>query len=95
MCAGGAVGRDARYNGGMDLKFSDYVTIAIAVLIPIIGFAVLIVPGAMAAVYDFVMREDRRPYIFYGGAALVFGVLAFRIYRRIRPKTDKKEAGQE
>jgi hypothetical protein len=74
----------------MDLKFSDIVTIIIAIAIPVIGFAVLIVPGAMAAVVDFVMREDRRPYIFYGGAVLAFGFLAFRIFRRIRPKTDKK-----
>ena len=74
----------------MDLKFSDYVTIAVAILIPVIGFAVLIVPGAMSAVVDFVMREDRRPYIFYGGAVLAFGVLAWRIFRRIRPKPDKK-----
>lgn len=74
----------------MDLKFSDYVTIAVAILIPVIGFAVLIVPGAMSAVVDFVMREDRRPYIFYGGAVLAFGVLAWRIFRRIRPKADKK-----
>jgi hypothetical protein len=74
----------------MDLKFSDYVTISVAILIPVIGFAMLIVPGAMAGFFDFVMREERRPYIFYGGAALAFGVLAWRIYRRIRPKPDKK-----
>jgi hypothetical protein len=89
------VSEAARYNGLMDLKFSDYVTIAVAILIPVIGFGVLIVPGAMSAVVDFVMQEDRRPYIFYGGAAVVFAVLAFRIYRRIRPKPDKKQAGQE
>jgi hypothetical protein len=79
----------------MDLKFSDYVTIAVAILIPVIGFAMLIVPGAMAAVVDFVMREDRRPYIFYGGAVLAFGVLAWRIFRRIRPKQKKKSISQE
>jgi hypothetical protein len=79
----------------MDLKFSDYVTIAVAILIPVIGFAMLIVPGAMAAVVDFVMREDRRPYIFYGGAVLAFGVLAWRIFRRIRPKQEKKSISQE
>jgi hypothetical protein len=74
----------------MDLKFSDYLTIAIAIAIPVIGFTVLIVPGAMAAVVNFVMQEDRRPYIFYGGAAVAFGVLAWRIYRRIRPRAEKK-----
>jgi hypothetical protein len=74
----------------MDLKLSDILTIAIAIAIPVIGFTVLIVPGAMAAVVDFVMREDRRPYIFYGGAVLAFGVLAWRIFRRIRPKPDKE-----
>ena len=74
----------------MDLKLSDIITIAVAIAIPVIGFAMLIIPGAMAGVVDFVMREDRRPYIFYGGAVLAFGFLAFRIYRRIRPKPDKK-----
>lgn len=74
----------------MDLKFSDIVAIAVAIAIPVIGFAVLIVPGAMAGVVDFVMRPDRRPYIFYGGAAVVFAILAFRIYRRIRPPQRKK-----
>jgi hypothetical protein len=74
----------------MDLKFSDYVTIAVAILIPVIGFGMLIVPGAMAGLFDFVLKEERRPYIFYGGAAVVFGVLAWRIFRRIRPKADKK-----
>jgi hypothetical protein len=74
----------------MDLKFSDYVTIAVAILIPVIGFGMLIVPGAMAGLFDFVLQEERRPYIFYGGAAVVFGVLAWRIFRRIRPKADKK-----
>lgn len=73
----------------MDLKISDIITIAVAIAIPVIGFAVLIVPGAMAAVVDFVMQENRRPYIFYGGAAVVFGVLAWRIYRRIRPPERK------
>jgi hypothetical protein len=70
----------------MDLKLGDIIAIVVAIAIPVIGFAVLIVPGAMGAVVAFVMQEDRMPYVFYGGALIVFAVLAFRIYRRIRPR---------
>jgi hypothetical protein len=75
----------------MDLKFGDIVAIVAAIAIPVVVFGVLIVPGAMPAVLNFVLQEDRRPYIFYGAAALVFGVLAYRIYRRIRPARRKTQ----
>ena len=58
----------------MDLKLSDIITIVIAIAIPVIGFTVLIIPGAMSSVVTFVMQEDRCPYIFYGGAAVVFAI---------------------
>ncbi|HEX5005491.1 MAG TPA: hypothetical protein VFV70_00170 [Hyphomonadaceae bacterium] len=73
----------------MDLKISDIIAIVIAIAIPVAVFAVLLVPGATGAVLGFVLDEGRRPYIFYGGALLAFGVLAFRLYRRIRPRPDK------
>lgn len=73
----------------MDLKPGEIIAIVLALAIPIVVFAVLLTPGAGDAVYAFVMRPDRMPYIFYGGAALTFGYLAWRIYRRIRPKAKK------
>jgi hypothetical protein len=75
----------------MDLKLSDIITIVIALAIPVIGFAVLIIPGAMSSVVNFILQEDRASYVFYGGAVVVFGILAFRIYRRIRPRPRKPE----
>ena len=44
----------------MDLKLSDIITIVIALAIPVIGFAVLIIPGAMSSVVTFLLQEDRR-----------------------------------
>ena len=74
----------------MDLKLGDIVAIVLAIGIPVVLFTLLIVPGAMGAVLGFLLQEDRRPYIFFGGALLAFGVLAWRIYRRIRPAQRKK-----
>lgn len=73
----------------MEFKASEILAIVVALAIPLAIFAVLLVPGAMAAVYGFVLRPDVRPYIFFGGAVLAFGVLAFRIYRRMRPKAPR------
>lgn len=71
----------------MGFKPGEIVAIVIALAVPIIGFAVLLSPGAMAAIYSFVLRDDVMPFVFFGGAALVFGVLAWRVYRRIKPKS--------
>jgi hypothetical protein len=75
----------------MDLKPGEITAIVLALAIPIGLFIVLLTPGAGEAIYYFIMQRDRMPYIFYGGAALTFGYLAWRIYRRIRPKTRKTE----
>jgi hypothetical protein len=79
----------------MDLKAGEIIAIVLALAIPIGLFIVLLTPGAGEAIYDFIMQRDRMPYIFYGGAALTFGYLAWRIYRRIRPKARKVEQSSE
>ncbi len=73
----------------MDFKPGEIIAIVVALAIPLGIFAVLLVPGAMAAVYGFVLQPEVRPLVFFGGAAIAFGVLAFRIYRRIRPARRK------
>jgi len=79
----------------MQLKPAEIVLIVLALTIPIGLFVILLTPGAGEAIYYFVMQRDRMPYIFYGGAALTFGYLAWRIYRRIRPKARKVEPSPE
>jgi hypothetical protein len=75
----------------MDLKPGEIVAIVVALAIPIAIFAVAFTPGALGAVYTLALQPGWREAIFFGGAALAFGVLAWRLYHRIRPrrKTDK------
>lgn len=75
----------------MEFKASEILAIVIALAIPVTIFAVLLIPGAMAGVYGFVLRPDVRPFVFFGGAAIAFGVLAYRIYRRVRPRQKPRE----
>jgi hypothetical protein len=79
----------------MELKPGEIIAIVLALAIPIGLFIVLLTPGAGEAIYYFIMQRDRMPYIFYGGAALTFVYLAWRIYRRIRPKVRKVEQNSE
>ena len=79
----------------MELKPAEIIAIVLALAIPIGLFVILLTPGAGEAIYYFVMQPDRMPYIFYGGAALTFGYLAWRVYRRLRPKTRKVEPSPE
>ena len=60
----------------MGFKPGEIVAIVIALAVPIIGFAVLVSPGAVAAIYEFVLRADVMPFVFFGGAAIVFAVLS-------------------
>ncbi|MDP3737775.1 MAG: hypothetical protein Q8R02_10315 [Hyphomonadaceae bacterium] len=76
----------------MGFKPGEIVAIVIALGVPIVGFAVLISPGAMATIYNFVLRAEVMPFVFFGGAAVVFGFLAWRVYRRIKPKSRNPEA---
>jgi hypothetical protein len=75
----------------MELKPGEIVAIVIALAIPITIFAVVFTPGALDAVLGFVLDERYRSWIFFGGAAVAFGALAFRIYRRIRPRKRSEE----
>ena len=54
----------------------------------VLGFT----PGGLSFIGDFLMQSPNMPWLFFGGAALVFCVLAWRIYRRLRPAQKKKSA---
>jgi hypothetical protein len=75
----------------MEFKPSEIALIIVALAIPIGGFALLFIPGGVSSVFGFAMHPEVRPYVFYGGAVVVFGILAWRIYRRIRPRQPKKD----
>lgn len=70
----------------MELKPMEIVAIVVALAIPIAVFAVVFTPGALGAVMAFALQPGWREVIFFGGAAVVFVILAYRIYRRIRPR---------
>ena len=75
----------------MDLKLGEIVAIIVALAVPIAIFAVVFTPGGVGAFYSLTLQPGWREAIFFGGGAIAFAVLAWRLYRRIRPKrkTDK------
>jgi membrane protein implicated in regulation of membrane protease activity len=75
----------------MEFKPSEIAIIVIALAIPIAGFSLLFIPGGLNGVFGFAMNPEMRPYVFYGGAVIVFVILAWRIYRRMRPRQRKPD----
>ena len=69
----------------MEFKLSEIILIVLALAIPVGLFTILLIPGAMDAVYNFLLEPSVRPVVFFGGAGIAFGVLAWRIYSRVRP----------
>lgn len=75
----------------MNLKASEIALIAIAILGPGIFLVLAFVPGGLNFVLDIAKDRIFGPVVFFGGAIVLFAVLAWRIYRRIRP-AEKKPA---
>ncbi|MDZ4761517.1 MAG: hypothetical protein SGJ21_10630 [Alphaproteobacteria bacterium] len=73
----------------MDFKPAEIAAIVLAFLVPVAIFAVVLTPGALGAIYAFAFDRQNMPFVFGGGALLTFGVLAYRIFRRIRPGPGK------
>ncbi len=69
----------------MELKPGEIIAVVLALAIPVVVFAVVFIPGALGAVYAFALQPGWREAIFFGGAAIAFSVLAWRLYRRLRP----------
>lgn len=76
----------------MDLKPGEIALLVAAIAVPAIFLILALTPGGLSFVGDFAMSPTNMPWVFFGGAALLFGVLAFRIYRRIRPAKKKPVA---
>ncbi len=73
----------------MEIKFSEIVLLIIAIVTPIVIIALAFIPGGFNWVPYLLSHPVWQPVIFYGGAIVLFGVLAWRIYRRIRPAERK------
>jgi len=76
----------------MDLKPHEIALMVAAVAIPLVFLILGFTPGGLSFIGDFLMQSPNMPWVFFGGAALVFCVLAYRIYRRLRPAQKKKTA---
>lgn len=74
----------------MDLKPGEIALIVAGIAVPTILLILGFIPGGLNFIGDIAMNPAYMPWIFFGGAALLFGVLAWRIYRRMRPRPKKK-----
>jgi hypothetical protein len=78
----------------MDFKPHEIALMTLAVLVPAVLLVLAFIPGGLNWIGDFAMHPTYRPFVFFGGAAIAFAVLAWRIYRRIRPAEKKKPAAK-
>ena len=76
----------------MDLKPHEIILAVLAVAIPVVVLTLAFIPGGLDWVFDLALDRTWGPVAFFSGAAVLFGVLAWRIYRRIRPATKKEQA---
>ena len=76
----------------MEFKPHEIALMIAAVAIPLVFLVLGFTPGGLSFIGDFLMQSPNMPWLFFGGAALVFCVLAWRIYRRLRPAQKKKSA---
>lgn len=79
----------------MEMKPGEIALIVGGVAVPLILLVLGFIPGGLNFIGDVAMNPTFMPWIFFGGAALAFAVLAFRIYRRMRPAQKKKVAASE
>ena len=79
----------------MELKPHEIALIIAAVAAPLILLILGFIPGGLSFIGDFAMNRATMPFVFFGGAALLFVVLAWRIFRRIRPAEKKKQLPTE
>lgn len=76
----------------MELKPAEIALIVVAILGPTIFLILAFIPGGLNFIGDITMDPARGPFVFFGGAAILAVVLAWRIYRRIRPAQRKSVA---
>lgn len=70
----------------MEFKRSEIAAIIAAILVPVVILVMILTPGAVRAITLFVLTSDNLPIVFGSAAAALFCVLAYRIYRRMKPR---------
>ena len=73
----------------MNLKPHEIILAVLAILVPLIVLVLAFTPGGFDFVIEIALDPVLGPIVFFGGAAILFAVLALRIYRRIRPAARK------
>ncbi len=76
----------------MDLKPHEIILAVLAIAIPVVVLTLAFIPGGLDFVVVLALDPVWGPVVFFGGAVILFGVLAWRIYRRIRPAAKKEQA---
>ncbi len=73
----------------MDFKLGEIALIIGGVAIPVVLLVLGFIPGGLNFIGDIALNRTAMPWLFFGGAGLLFMVLAWRIYRRLRPAAKK------
>jgi len=73
----------------MDLKPHEIILAVLAIAIPVVVLVLAFTPGGLNFLFDIAVHPVWGPVAFFGGAAVLFGILAWRIFRRIRPAPQK------
>ena len=75
----------------MDLKPHEIILAVLAIAIPVVVLTLAFIPGGLGFVFDLAVDRVWGPVVFFSGAVILFGVLAWRIFRRIRPAPKKDQ----
>jgi hypothetical protein len=73
----------------MEFKPHEIVLMVLGVAVPAVLLVLAFTPGGLDFLFNLAVDPVMGPVVFFGGAALLFGVLSWRIYRRIRPAPKK------
>jgi membrane protein implicated in regulation of membrane protease activity len=73
----------------MDLKPHEIILAVLAIAVPVAVLVLAFTPGGFGFFFGLARDPVWGPVVFFSGAAILFGVLAWRIYRRIRPAPKK------
>jgi membrane protein implicated in regulation of membrane protease activity len=73
----------------MDLKPHEIILAVLGVAVPVVVLVLAFTPGGFGFFFDLARDPVWGPVVFFSAAAVLFAVLAWRIYRRIRPAPKK------
>jgi membrane protein implicated in regulation of membrane protease activity len=63
---------------------AEIAAVVLGLAIPLVLFALLLIPGAMAAVIGYLTQRHVAPWAFGGAAVIVAAILVRRIWTRVR-----------